>query len=80
MKFFRTVLPFAKNSLANGLQLLIDIEAFDYAHTPTGAEGAVVGITHHLDIPIMKNTGNNIHPGTDMQVKSIFKPTLFNIF
>ena len=35
----RTLVPFAKNSLPNGLQLLIDTESFDYGVSSTGSEG-----------------------------------------
>ena len=62
----RTVQPFAKNSLPNGMQLLIDVEAFDYAVSSTGSEGLILSILHQLDIPIMKNIGINVQPGESM--------------
>jgi hypothetical protein len=70
------VVPFAKNSLPNGLQLLVDVEAFDYAVSTTGSEGLIVSILHQLDIPIMKNIGINIQPGQDGQIA--ITPTLIS--
>jgi len=49
--------PSAKNGLQNGFEILVDIESYDYTISPTNGEGIVVSILHHLDIPIMKNTG-----------------------
>jgi len=49
--------PFSKYSLPNGLELLIDVETFDYTRSVSGSEGIVIGILHHLDVPILKNTG-----------------------
>jgi len=49
--------PFAKNGLQNGFEILVDIESYDYTISPTDGEGIIIGILHHLDIPIMKNTG-----------------------
>ena len=61
---FRTMVPFAKNSLPNGLELLIDAESYDYAISSTGSEGIIMSILYQLDIPIMKNIGINLQPGT----------------
>ncbi len=46
----RTVVPFAKNSLPNGMQLLIDVEAYDYAVSTTGSEGLIVSVLHQVSI------------------------------
>jgi hypothetical protein len=61
--------PFAKNSLQNGIQLLMDIETFDYTVSSTASEGAIVSILHQLDIPIMKNIGVIVQPGQEVQVQ-----------
>ena len=58
------MVPFAKNSLPNGLELLIDAESYDYAISSTGSEGIIMSILYQLDIPIMKNIGINLQPGT----------------
>jgi hypothetical protein len=42
------VQPFAKNSLPNGMQLLIDVEAFDYSVSTTGSEGLILSILHQV--------------------------------
>jgi hypothetical protein len=57
------MVPFAKNSMPNGLELLIDVESYDYAVSSTGSEGIIMSILYQLDIPIMKNTGINLEPG-----------------
>ena len=57
------MVPFAKNSLPNGLELLIDAESYDYAVSSTGSEGIIMSILYQLDIPIMKNIGINLQPG-----------------
>ncbi len=74
--FFRNVQPFAKNSLPNGMQMLIDVEAFDYAVSSTGSEGLILSILHQLDIPIMKNIGINVQPGTWYTSKQFWQPKL----
>ena len=72
----RTVKPFAKNSLPNGMHFLIDVEAFDYSVSTTGSEGIILSILHQLDIPIMKNIGINVQPGQDVQIA--VTPTLIS--
>jgi hypothetical protein len=57
------MVPFAKNSLPNGLQMVLDAEAFDYGVSVTGSEGFVLSLLHQLDIPIMKNIGINVQTG-----------------
>ena len=61
--YFRTNRPFAKNGIKNGLQILLDAETYDYASSPSGSQGFILSILHHLDQPIMKNTGININTG-----------------
>ncbi len=47
----------------NGLNLLLDVESYDYASTKYGGEGFTLSVLHHLDIPIMKHSGVSIEPG-----------------
>ena len=70
--FLRTMVPFAKNSLPNGLELLIDAESYDYAVSSTGSEGIVMSILYQLDIPIMKNIGINLQPGQTLGFNIFF--------
>ena len=60
---FRTNKPLAKNGIKNGFQILLDAETYDYASSPSGGQGFILSILHHLDQPIMKNSGININTG-----------------
>jgi hypothetical protein len=40
--------PFSKNSLLNGLELLIDVESYDYAVSSTGSEGIIMAILYQV--------------------------------
>lgn len=64
----RTALPGARNGANNGLKILLDTESFDYTSSFSGAEGFVLSILHHLDIPIMKQSGINVQPGQSMKI------------
>ena len=70
------MVPFVRNGLNNGFQLLLDAEAYDYASTQSGSEGFTLAILHQLDIPIMKNTGFNIETGQASYI--VVVPTLMN--
>ena len=71
-----TINPSARNGLVNGLQLTLDAESYDYASSETGTEGFFLSILHHLDIPIMRNTGINIEVGQSNNI--VVKPTLMS--
>jgi hypothetical protein len=70
------MIPFSRNGLNNGFQLLLDAEVYDYASTKDGSEGFTVSVLHQLDIPIMKNTGINIETGQASHI--VVQPTLMN--
>ena len=53
----------AKTGKDNGYTMLFDIEAFDYSYYDEGSEGLKVALVHHLDMPIMRQTGFHIAPG-----------------
>ena len=48
--------------------MLFDIESFDYGYHEIGSVGLKVNLIHHLDMPIMKQTGFNLGPGTENQI------------
>ena len=60
--------PGSSNGANNGLEFLIDVEAFDYTSSYSGAEGFVLSILHHLDIPIMKHSGIYIQAGQSVKI------------
>ena len=62
----------AKTGKDNGYTMLFDIESFDYSYYDEGSEGLKVALVHHLDMPIMRQTGFHIAPGTENQVKINF--------
>lgn len=53
--------------------MLFDIESFDYSYYDEGSEGLKVALVHHLDMPIMRQTGFHIAPGTENQVRIVWK-------
>ena len=58
----------AKTGKDNGYTMLFDIESFDYSYYDEGSEGLKVALVHHLDMPIMRQTGFHIAPGTENQI------------
>ena len=56
--------------------MLFDIESFDYSYYDEGSEGLKVAFVHHLDMPIMRQTGFHIAPGTENQIA--VTPTLIS--
>ena len=50
----------AKTGKDNGYTMLFDIESFDYSYYDEGSEGLKVALIHHLDMPIMRQTGFHI--------------------
>ena len=48
--------------------MLLDIESFDYKFFNEGSEGLKVALVHHLDMPIMRQIGFHIAPGTENQI------------
>ncbi|TRY75809.1 hypothetical protein TCAL_07005 [Tigriopus californicus] len=68
--------PSVSNGGNNGFQMLLDAESYDYASSPSGSEGFVIAMLHHLDIPIMKHTGIQIQTGQSVQVA--VSPTLID--
>lgn len=65
---FPRSVPSVSNGGNNGFQMLLDAESYDYASSPSGSEGFVIAMLHHLDIPIMKHTGIQIQTGQSVQV------------
>ena len=56
----------AKTGKDNGYTMLFDIESFDYSYYDEGSEGLKVALVHHLDMPIMRQTGFHIAPGENV--------------
>ncbi len=66
----------AKTGKDNGYTMLLDIESFDYKFFNEGSEGLKVALVHHLDMPIMRQIGFHISPGTENQLA--VTPTLIS--
>ena len=47
----------AKTGKDNGYTRLFDIESFDYSYYNEGSKGLKMALVHHLDMPIMRQTG-----------------------
>ena len=56
--------------------MLFDIESFDYSYFNEGSEGLKLALVHHLDMPIMRQKGFHIAPGTENQIA--VTPTLMS--
>ena len=59
--------------------MLFDIESFDYSYYDEGSEGLKVALVHHLDMPIMRQTGFHIAPGTENQVEDFISELTYVI-
>ena len=57
-----------KNGINNGLHMLLDAETHDYSLSQFGSEGFSLSVLHHLDIPIMKQTGISVEPGQSVNI------------
>ena len=51
-------------------------ESFDYKFFNEGSEGLKVALVHHLDMPIVRQVGFHISPGTENQIA--VTPTLIS--
>ena len=60
----------------NGLEVILDSEAYDYGHSLTGDEGFSISVNHNLDIPIMRHSALNVIPGQALHIG--VKPTFIN--
>ncbi|XP_023319996.1 uncharacterized protein LOC111695065 isoform X2 [Eurytemora carolleeae] len=66
--WFMNVPKGAKTGKDNGYTMLFDIESFDYSYYDEGSEGLKLALVHHLDMPIMRQKGFHIAPGTENQI------------
>ena len=76
LNFINSLLKGAKTGKDNGYTMLLDIESFDYKFFNEGSEGLKVALVHHLDMPIMRQIGFHIAPGTENQIA--VTPTLIS--
>ena len=60
--------PGSQTGKDHGFTMLFDVEAFDYAFYNEGSEGLKLALVHHLDMPIMRQKGFHIAPGTENQI------------
>lgn len=60
----------------NGLEFVLDTEAYDYGRSDSGNEGFSINVGHLMDIPIMRQTSLNLVPGQALDIG--VTPTLIN--
>jgi len=75
-QWFMNVPKGSKTGKDNGFTMLFDIESFDYSYYNEGSEGLKLALVHHLDMPIMRQKGFHIAPGTENQIA--VTPTLMS--
>ena len=47
----------AKNGVKNGLELLLDMEAFEYAYFPRSAKGFTLAVSNPFERPVLRHEG-----------------------
>ena len=52
----------------NGYSMLFDIEIFDYGYRNEPSEGLKMELVKHYEVPMMRQTGFHLAPGTENQV------------
>ena len=62
------------NGEANGLDVVIDAEQFNYVYHQSNAAGFKVSLHHHLDLPMMQFSSQLIFTGVETQMN--LKPTI----
>ena len=58
------------------VNIKLPAESFDYNYFSEGSEGLKVALVHHLDMPIVRQIGFHISPGTENQIA--VTPTLIS--
>ena len=74
--WFHKIPKGAKTGIDHGFSILLDIETFDYSDFNEASEGLKIALVHHLDMPIMRQKGFHIAPGTENQIA--VTPTLLS--
>ena len=75
----RSFEPQSHSGMKYGLKMLLDAENYDYASPINHQEGFMISVLHHLDMPIMKNTGIYISAGFSNNLgRSYLKCSLLN--
>jgi len=54
---------------SNGLNVLLDVETFDYGYVPAKGSGVFMVVNHHGDKPILNSGRIKLQPGTDTDVQ-----------
>jgi hypothetical protein len=60
---YLTVPKGARNGIRGGVQLILDVESFDYAYVKRGATGFRLSLTDPRDKPLMNQDSIYISPG-----------------
>ena len=65
---FRTLKPFIKNGISNGVVLLLDAEVYDYTALYQKSIGFQLGISHPFDVSLASSSGCFLQPGKQVLV------------
>ncbi len=63
---YLTVPKGARNGIRGGVQLILDVESFDYAYVNRGATGFRLSLTDPRDKPLMNQDSIYISPGSHL--------------
>ena len=67
-KLYRNMPKGAPMGKDNGYSLLLDIEVFDYGYRNEISEGVKMELVKHFEVPMMRQTGFHMSPGTENQI------------
>ena len=74
VEIYHQLIADSLNGETNGLDLVLDVEQFNYAYHQARGPGLKVSLHHHSDMPIIRFSSHLIHSGTVTQIN--LKPTI----
>ena len=57
------------NGKSGGVTFLLNAATYDYMYHAHASEGFTIALNHHNDLPIVRQTGINVMPGTEVVIQ-----------